>query len=120
MRFMPQVCHARSPSSGVARAAEAGEDLPPLRVVPVAERVADHAEARRPRAAAEHLVLVAEEELGVLAVRVRPKARVRAEVARRPLPRVADHAEDAVGRLTLGIRPRRGRAETGLVEVRAL
>src|SRR3954449_11796078 len=93
----------RRPLQGVARAAEAGEDLAPLRVVPVAEGVADHAEARRPRAAAQHLVLVAEEELRVLAVRVGAEAAVGREVAGGPLPRVADHPEHAVRRRSLRI-----------------
>src|SRR5204863_8890679 len=42
---------------GVAGAAEAAEDLPADRVVPVTERVADDARAGRPRSAAQHLVL---------------------------------------------------------------
>src|SRR5206468_9079488 len=45
---------AASAASGVGGTAEAGEDLPALRQVPVAERVADRDRARRPRAAAQH------------------------------------------------------------------
>src|SRR5207249_712275 len=43
---------AASAASGVGSTAEAGEDLPALREVPVAERVADRDRTRRPRAAA--------------------------------------------------------------------
>src|SRR5207244_9449899 len=58
---------AASAASGVGGTAEAGEELPALRQVPVAERVADRDRARRPRAAAQHLVALAEVHLGVLA-----------------------------------------------------
>src|SRR2546426_12092899 len=85
-------------SSGVGGTAEAGEDLAPLRQVPVAEGVADGDRARRPRAAAQHLVPVAEVGRRVLAVRECLEPGVGLEVAGRPLPDVADHlmaAEEA-------------------------
>src|SRR2546428_106701 len=89
---------AASAASAVGGTAEAGDDLPALRQVPVAERVADRDRARRPRAAAQHLVALAEVNLGVLAVGEGDEPRVGREVARRPLPHVADHlvaAEEA-------------------------
>ena len=78
-----------------SRAAEAGEDLPPDGVVPVAEGRAGDRRVRGPGAAAQHLVLGAEEHLGVLAVREGLEAGVAAEVRRRPLPDLADAAEQA-------------------------
>src|SRR3954465_14908652 len=81
--------------SGVPRAAEAGEDLAALGEVPVAEGHARHPPARGPRAAPQDLVGGAEEDLRVLAVGVGRETGVAAEVARRPLPAVAEHAECA-------------------------
>jgi hypothetical protein len=69
-----------------------------------------------PRAAAQHLVARAEEDLGVLAVRVGAEARVAAEVARRPLPDVAEHAQRAARAAPSGWRHRLG-AEGALIEV---
>src|SRR5438094_9519771 len=89
---------ASAASSSVGGTAEAGEDLAPLRQVPVAEGVADGDRARRPRAAAQHLVAAADVGRRVLAVRKRLETGIGLEVARRPLPDVADHlmaAEEA-------------------------
>src|SRR5262249_16730133 len=73
---------------GVPGGAETGEDLPPDRVVPVTERAPAGHRADRERRAAQHLVLVAEEDLRVLAVGPGGKARVGQEVAGGPLPDV--------------------------------
>ena len=62
--------------SSVPRQAHAGEDLPALGQVPVAEREARDAGMRRPRAAAQHAVVLAEEHLRVLAVGVGAEAGV--------------------------------------------
>ena len=70
----------------VPRQAHAGEDLPALGQVPVAEGQARDAGMRRPRAAAQHAVVLAEEHLGVLAVGVGAEAGVAVERAARPLP----------------------------------
>src|SRR5436305_158585 len=83
------------PSSEVARQSHAREDLSALGQVPVAERHARHAGGGRPRAAAQHAVGVTEEDLRVLAVGVRAKARISPEVAGRPLPYLADRAQRA-------------------------
>src|SRR5258708_7694962 len=79
----------------VASGAEAGEDLPPDRVVPVPERAAADNLVDRERAAAQHLVVGPEEDFRVLLVRIGDKARVRQEVARRPLPDVTDQLPGA-------------------------
>ena len=65
-------------------------------------------ERRGPRAAAEDVVALAEEDLGVLAVGVGGEAGVAVELRRGPLPRVAQHAErDAgAGRRPTGCGPR--------------
>ena len=55
----------------------------------------------RPGAAAQHLVLVAEEGLGVLRVGESLEARVGAEVGGGPLPGVADRLQPRPGRLPL-------------------
>src|ERR1700734_1759987 len=65
---------------------EAGEDLPADRVVPVPERAPAGYRRHRERAAAHHLVLRAEEDLRVLAVRPGAEAGVGQEVAAGPLP----------------------------------
>src|SRR5205814_40553 len=106
--------------SRIARTPEAGEDLAPLREVPVAERRAGHGRVDGPRAAAQHLVLVAEEDLRVLGVRERAEARVGTEVGRRPLPDVADQLLRAGGRRALRTGPHgRGPEPLGVGEVRA-
>ena len=73
----PRYARWRHTAQRVPRAAEAGEDLPADRVVPVAERGAHGARVRRPRAAPQHLVVRAEEHLGVLAVGEGTEAGVR-------------------------------------------
>src|SRR5450631_1514553 len=83
------------PRSGVASAAEPREDLSPDRVVPVAERAPDRHGVRTEGPAAQHLVLRAKEDQGVLGVRERRETGVPTEVARGPLPDVADELVNA-------------------------
>src|SRR6185312_6072793 len=85
-------------TSGVPGTAEAAEDLTPDREVPVAERGAHRERVGGPRAAPQHLVPVAEEDLRVLAVREAREARVTVEVGRGPLPHATEEVEQAVGR----------------------
>src|SRR2546423_3757702 len=94
-----------SARSGVRGTAKAGEDLSTLGQVPVPERVPDRDRPRRPRAAAQHLVALPEVRLGVLAVREGGEARVRGEVAGRPLPDVANHLVTAEEAPAARIRP---------------
>src|SRR5262249_3032543 len=75
----------RRRGDGIPGGAEPGEDLPPDRVVPVTERATAGYRADGERPAAQHLVLVAEEDLRVLPVRPGRKARVGQEVAGGPL-----------------------------------
>src|SRR5437867_4297616 len=107
-------------SSGVGGTAEAGEDLSPLGQVPVAEGVADGDRPRRPRAAAQHLVAAAEVRIGILAVREGLEAGVGLEVARRPLPHVADHLVAAEEAPPARVGADGGRCERLLVEVRVV
>src|SRR5882757_8847843 len=65
---------------GVAGAAEAAEDLPPDRVVPVAERATAGVPVGAEGAAAQHLVFRAEESLRVFGVGEGGEARVTVEV----------------------------------------
>src|SRR6476469_6825836 len=106
--------------SGIARTAEAGEDLPANRIVPVAERRPSDVRRGRPRAAAQHFVLGAEEHLRVLGIREGLVARIAAEVRRRPLPHVADHAVAPDRRHVLRVRADLRGAEAELVDVRVL
>src|SRR3954447_17718381 len=85
------------PSSGVPGATEAAEDLAADRVVPVAEGAPDRGVVGGPGAAAQHLVLVAPEDLAVLRVGEGLEAGVRTEVGGGPLPHVADQAVHALG-----------------------
>ena len=82
----PNIADIKPSSGQESRTAEAGEDLAADRVVPVAERGAHRDRIGRPRPAAQHLVLGAEEHLGVLAVGERPEARVAREVGARSTP----------------------------------
>src|SRR5262245_59155799 len=107
---------ARSPS-GVACTAEAGEDLAALWQVPVAERVASDQWLRGPRPAAQDLVALAEVNLRVLRVRERDEAGVGPEVARRPLPHVAQHLVAAEVADAAWVRADGGGGEGGLVEI---
>src|SRR5437868_15365981 len=70
----------------VTRAPDPREDLPPLRVVPVAEAQPCNDRIGHERAAAQDAELVAEEDLRVLAVRERLEPGVGLEERRRPLP----------------------------------
>src|SRR5690349_24105155 len=102
---------------GIAGAPEAAEHLAANGIVPVAERVADRAWPRGPRAPAQDLVVGAEEDFGVFLVRKRLEPGPRPEVARGPLPHVADHPVAADGRHVAGIAPDRRGAERELVHV---
>src|SRR5215470_10672371 len=102
----------------VAGGAEAREDLPPDRVVPVAERAAAGDRGDAERATAEHLVLAAEEHLGVLLVGPGGEARVGQEVAGGPLPHVPDELAHARRARAARVAARGGRLEVALPEVR--
>src|SRR4051812_10221648 len=104
-------------SSGIAGAPEAAEDLAADGVVPVAKRVANRPGPRGPRAAAEDLVLGAEEDLGILRVRETLEAGPRPEITGRPLPHVADHAVAADRRDAGRVAPNRRGAEGELVDI---
>src|SRR5205807_5635454 len=103
--------------SRFARDPEAGEDLAPLRVVPVAEGGRGNARRRRPRSTAQDAVVGPEEDLGVLAVGVGGEAGVGAEVARRPFPDVAHQAERTARRSAVRAGARGGGGGALLVEV---
>src|SRR6185503_20942417 len=77
------------PASGVLCAAEAAEDLPADREVPVAEGGAHGHGIGGPGPALEHLVVVAPEDLRVLAVGPGPEPRMGPERRRRPFPHIA-------------------------------
>src|SRR5215467_5025980 len=102
----------------VAGGAEAGEDLPPDRVVPVAERATAGDRGDAERATAEHLVLAAEEDLGVLPVRPRGEAGVGQEVAGGPLPHVPDELPHARRARALRVAARGGGLQVALAQVR--
>src|SRR4026207_1946840 len=84
-------CQKRDRPSRVPRAAESTEDLSSDWIIPVTERVTNCAGTRCPRATSQHLVLRAEEFLGILLVRKALKPGIAVEVARCPLPDIADH-----------------------------
>ena len=96
------------------------EDLSADRQVPVPEGGADHAAARRPGAAAQHLVLRPEEHLRVLVVREGLEARVAREVRARPLPDVAQHLDGAAVRGGIAVGAGGRGTEREVVEVRAV
>src|SRR5690349_8771086 len=73
--------------------------------------------ARCPSSAAKHLVLVAEEDLGVLRIRKRLESGVSDEVGARPLPDVAQHLNRAALRGTVAVGARGCETEGELVEV---
>src|SRR5438477_13146827 len=102
--------------SDVTGAPEAGEDLAADGEVPVAERGAGDERRRRPRSAAEDLVLGPIEHLGILLVGERDETGIGDEVGGRPLPHVAQHLLDAVPAGAAGIGPDRRRAEVVLAE----
>src|SRR4051794_32850266 len=66
--------HVRSSPVGDA---QPSEDLPALGQVPIAERRTRDCRIGRPRAPAQHLVSLVEEDLGVLTVREAPKPGIR-------------------------------------------
>src|SRR5262245_39687441 len=91
----PSVARRRSAVPGTA---EAGEALAALREVPVAEGVPGDERLRGPRATAQDPEALAEEDLAVLGVGESNEPGVGREIARRPLPDVAQHlmaAEEA-------------------------
>src|SRR3954451_8575799 len=117
-RWTATVTCPRTDSAGIVRgAAEAGEDLAAHRQIPVAKAGADHPAAGRPGAAAQHLVLGAEELLRVLRIGEGAKALVGREVGRRPLPDVAEHLHRAAVRSAVGVGPGGSGAEGEPVEV---
>src|SRR5262249_43383298 len=93
--------------SGVACAAEPGEDLPADRIVPVAERDPHRGGIGGPRPTAQHLERGAEEPRGVLAVGEGPEARVPVEVGAGPLPHVTEQLLHTGGAGRLGPHARR-------------
>src|SRR4029079_1434590 len=96
------------------RQSHAAEDLPSLRQVPVPERDARDERVGRPRAAGQHAVLVAEEDLRVLGVRERLEAGIALEGGRRPLPDVAAlHALRGLLPFGLGRKPLPGPRRDG-------
>src|SRR5262249_8238227 len=103
---------------GVSGAPEAGEDLPADRVVPVAEGTADGRAVGCPRATAQHPVLVAKEDLGVLAVRECDESGWAAEVAGRPLPNVADELVHTERRGAVRVRADRCRLKVRAAQIR--
>src|SRR5262249_56678844 len=102
---------------GVASTAEAGEELAALRQVPVAEGVAGDQGLRRPGPAAQHLVALAEVDLRVLGIREGDEAGIGREIARRPLPDVAEHLMAAEVAHPPRVRSHGRRRERALVEV---
>src|SRR4249919_4067007 len=88
---------------GIGRAPDAGEDLPSLREIPVAEGRARDERVGGPGPAAQHAIVLAEEDLRVFRVREGAEARVAVEAGRRPLPhgslRVLELAADGLHRL---------------------
>ena len=99
-------------TSGVPGQAHTREDLPPDRMVPVAEARPQDARRDRPRAATQHLVVASpralEERLRIPVVDHRREARPRPQRRRGPLPHVAQHLLGAVRRGTCRVGPDRG------------
>src|SRR5262245_23724236 len=87
---------AAFPPLGIVGTPHPGEDLAPLRVVPVAEARPRDDLVGDPRAAPEDPMLVAEEDLRVLGVRKGAEPRVPLEMRRRPLPDGALHVLELV------------------------
>src|SRR5215467_12489613 len=88
---------------GIARTADAREDLPPLRQVPVAEGRSRHERIGDPRAAAQHPVVAVEERLRVLPVREGAETGIALKSRAGPLPdgaaRVLELAAERLHRL---------------------
>src|SRR5690348_13016190 len=95
----------------IAGTPEAAEDLAANGIIPVTERIADGPGPRCPRSAAQHLVLAAEEHFRVFGIRKRLISRIADEIARRPLPHVADHSVAADRRPVVPIRAGCGNTE---------
>src|SRR5690348_18317639 len=90
---------------GIARAAEAGKDLPPLREIPVAKGAPGNERVGHPGAAAQHSVLIPEEGFGVLRVGEGGEAGIAVEERRRPLPDAAGHMLELVANCRRGLLP---------------
>src|SRR2546423_14113969 len=101
----------------IACAPEAAEDLAADGVVPVAEGVANRARAGGPRAPTEHLVLGSEEDFGVFPIGKALEAGPGHEIARGPLPHVADHAPAAQRRQVPRVGADGGGTEGELIDV---
>ena len=99
------------------RQPDAAEDLPPIRVIPVAEAGPQGRRLHRPRPAAQHPVVPAEERLGVALVNHRGEARPRLQRRARPLPDVAEQLLDSVGRRAGRVGADRRRAQSFAAEV---
>src|SRR4051794_14589487 len=104
--------------SGIASAPEAAEDLAADGVIPVAEGVAHGAGTSSPGTASEHLVVAAEEGLGVLLVGKALEPGIRLEITGGPFPHVADHPAAADGRDILWIAAHRRGSKAALVYIR--
>src|SRR5512144_2659341 len=104
----------------VACTPEAGEDLAPDRVVPVAEGAPAGDRVAAERAASEDLGGGAEEDGGVLGVGEHREARVWREVAGGPLPHVPDELVYAERGGALGVGADRRGAQMPLAEVGVL
>ena len=92
--------------TSLPREPQAGEDLPADRQVPVAEARAQDVRRHRPRAAAQHPVVAAEERLAVVGVEHRGEAGPRLESARWSTP---TRRRPSARRRTPRRRPRRRR-----------
>src|SRR6185312_6394306 len=117
-RLTEKAAGPRRHSSVVPRAAKPAENLPANGIVPVAKGVANCPRPRGPRPAAKHLVLIAEEDLRVLGIRIALEPRIPHEVARRPFPHVADHSAAPDWRYVALIRADACRPERQLIHVR--
>src|SRR5262249_740307 len=84
--------------------AEAGPDVSPIGHVEVAIGVIDQTRTGGPTTAAQYF-LIPEPRCGVFLVRSRSEPWIGHEVARSPLPHVADHLAAPVGTVTIGQRP---------------
>src|SRR3989442_11817815 len=99
--------------------AEARQHVAPIRRVEVPPGVAQQASPGCPAAAAQHLVRSREPGLRILLVRVGDEAWVGLEIARGPLPDVADHLPAAVRAVAGGMAPDVDPPSGTAVEVRA-
>src|SRR3954466_13419077 len=125
---MPWAISSRMPAStcvrvaaaalGITRASEAAEDLAADRVIPVPEGCPGDQRPGCPGAAPEDLIFRSEKDFRVLGVGERLVVGVRLEVARGPLPDIANHAVAANRRDVPEVGANRRRAERQLVDIR--